>query len=86
MRCRKQEKSDNLAKRNSWRITSETFRGFADVVVNRFLPFLEDSFRTGGRVSQSKIRVERLISLSSKSIEVAITVLIIGFVAGFWLH
>ena len=78
-------KSDNLAKRNLWRITSETFRGFADVVVNRFLPFLEDSFRTGvAGVSQSKIRVERLISLSSKSIEVAITVLIIGFVAGFY--
>jgi len=78
-------KSDNLAKRNLWRITSETFRGFANVVVNRFLPFLEDSFRTGvAGVSQSKIRVERLISLSSKSIEVAITVLIIGFVAGFY--
>lgn len=78
-------KSDNLAKRNLWRITSETFRGFADVVVNRFLPFLEDSFRTGvAGVSRSKIRVERLISLSSKSIEVAITVLIIGFVAGFY--
>lgn len=78
-------KSDNLAKRNLWRITSETFRGFADVVVNRFLPFLEDSFRTGvAGVSRSKIRVERLRSLSSKSIEVAITVLIIGFVAGFY--
>jgi len=35
-------------------------------------------------VSRSKIRVERLRSLSSKSIEVAITVLIIGFVAGFY--
>ena len=71
-------KSDNLAKRNLWRITSETFRGFADVVVNRFLPFLEDSFRTGvAGVSRSKIRVERLRSLSSKSIEVAITVFII---------
>ena len=78
-------KSDNLAKRNLWRITSETFRGFADVVVNRFLPFLEDSFRTGvAGVSRSKIRVERLRSLSSKSIEVAIMVLIIGFVAGFY--
>jgi ABC-type multidrug transport system fused ATPase/permease subunit len=76
---------DNRAKRDLWRITSETFRGFADVVVNRFLPYLQKSFDTGIRdVSRSKIRVERLKSLSSKSIEVAIMLMIVGFVAGFY--
>ncbi len=76
---------DNKAKRDLWRITSETFRGFADVVVNRFLPYLQKSFDTGVRdVSRSKIRVERLKSLSSKSVEVAIMLMIVGFVAGFY--
>jgi len=76
---------DNRAKRDLWRITSETFRGFADVVVNRFLPYLQKSFDTGIRdVSRSKIRVERLKSLSSKLIEVAIMLMIVGFVAGFY--
>ena len=76
---------DNRAKRDLWRITSETFRGFADVVVNRFLPYLQKSFDTGiWDVSRSKIRVERLKSLSSKSIEVAIMLMIVGFVAGFY--
>jgi ABC-type multidrug transport system fused ATPase/permease subunit len=76
---------DNRAKRDLWRITSETFRGFADVMVNRFLPYLRKSFNTGVHdVSQSKIRVERLRSLSSRSIEVAIMLMIVGFVAGFY--
>jgi len=76
---------DNKAKRDLWRITSETFRGFADVVVNRFLPYLHKSFDAGVRdVSRSKIRVERLKSLSSKSVEVAIMLMIVGFVAGFY--
>jgi ABC-type multidrug transport system fused ATPase/permease subunit len=76
---------DNCAKRDLWRITSETFRGFADVMVNRFLPYLRKSFNTGVHdVSQSKIRVERLRSLSSRSIEVAIMLMIVGFVAGFY--
>ncbi|MFA7089812.1 MAG: ABC transporter ATP-binding protein [Bacteroidales bacterium] len=76
---------DNRAKRDLWRITTETFRGFADVMVNHFLPYLQQSFHTGVRdVSQSKFRVERLKSLSSRSIEVAIMLMIIGFVAGFY--
>ena len=76
---------DNQAKRNLWRITSDTFRGFADVVVNRFLPYLEDSFnRSVADVSRSKIGVERLRSLSSKAIEVAIMIMIAGFVVGFY--
>jgi ABC-type multidrug transport system fused ATPase/permease subunit len=76
---------DNRAKRDLWRTTTETFRGFADVMVNRFLPYLQQSFHSGVRdVSQSKIRVERLKSLSSRSIEVAIMLMIVGFVAGFY--
>ncbi|MFA7718229.1 MAG: ABC transporter ATP-binding protein, partial [Candidatus Absconditabacterales bacterium] len=76
---------DNCAKRDMWRITSETFRGFADVMVNCFLPYLRKSFDKGVHdVSRSKIRVERLRSLSSKSIEVAIMLMIVGFVAGFY--
>ncbi|MDD2832344.1 MAG: ABC transporter ATP-binding protein [Bacteroidales bacterium] len=76
---------DNRAKRDLWRITSETFRGFADVMVNRFLPYLQKSFDKGVHdVSRSKIRVECLRSLSSRSIEVAIMLMIVGFVAGFY--
>lgn len=62
-------KSDNLAKRNLWPDHLGNFSWICRCGSQPFPAFLEDSFRTGvAGVSQSKIRVERLISLSSKSI------------------
>ena len=74
-------KSDNEAKKNQWRVTIETFRGYAEVEVNNSFPKLIKIFKNGlDAISNSKERTESLRSISSKLIEVGVIVVIIGVV------
>lgn len=74
-------KADNEAKRSQWRVTIETFRGYAEVEVNNAFPKLMDFFRSGLKaISDSKIRAESLRSIASKSIEVGVIFVITGVV------
>jgi len=78
-------KADNEAKKNQWRVTTETFRGYADVVVNNFFPFLSKAFSEGiAAVSASKMQVERLKSLASKYIEISVILMITGVVVAYY--
>jgi len=78
-------KADNEAKKNQWRVTTETFRGYADVVVNNFFPLLSKAFSEGiTEVSASKMKVERLKSLASKYIEVSVILMITGVVVAYY--
>lgn len=74
-------KSDNEAKKNQWRVTIETFRGYAEVEVNNSFPKLIKIFKNGlDAISNSKERTESLRSISSKLIEIGVIVVIIGVV------
>lgn len=78
-------KADNEAKKNQWRVTTETFRGYADVVVNNFFPLLSKAFSEGiTEVSASKMKVERLKSLASKYIEISVILMITGVVVAYY--
>ena len=78
-------KVDNEAKKNQWRVTTETFRGYADVVVNNYFPLLNKAFSEGiAAVSASKMQVERLKSLASKYIEVSVLLMITGVVVAYY--
>lgn len=78
-------KADNEAKKSQWRVTTETFRGYADVVVNNYFPLLSKAFGEGiAAVSASKMQVERLKSLASKYIEVSVLLMITGVVVGYY--
>jgi len=77
--------ADNEAKKNQWRVTTETFRGYADVVVNNYFPLLSKAFGEGiAAVSASKMKVERLKSLASKYIEVSVILMITGVVVAYY--
>ncbi len=80
-------KSDNEAKKNQWRVTIETFRGYAEVEVNNSFPKLIKIFKSGlDAISDSKERTESLRSISSKLIEIGVIVVIIGVVlAGYFI-
>lgn len=74
-------KADNEAKKNQWRVTIETFRGYAEVEVNNSFPKLIGIFKKGlDTITNSKERVESLKSFSSKLIEVGIVAVIIGVI------
>jgi len=78
-------KIDNEAKKNQWRVTTETFRGYADVVINNFFPLLSKAFSEGiAAVSASKMQVERLKSLASKYIEISVILMITGVVVAYY--
>jgi ABC-type multidrug transport system fused ATPase/permease subunit len=78
-------KADNEAKKNQWRVTTETFRGYADVVVNNYFPLLSKAFGDGiAAVSASKMQVERLKSLASKYIEISVILMITGVVVAYY--
>ncbi len=78
-------KADNQAKKNQWRVTTETFRGYADVVVNNFFSLLSNAFSEGiAAVSASKIQVERLQSLAAKYIEISVILMITGVVVAYY--
>ena len=78
-------KIDNEAKKNQWRVATETFRGYADVVVNNYFPLLNKAFSEGiAAVSASKMQVERLKSLASKYIEVSVLLMITGVVVAYY--
>ena len=77
--------ADNEAKKSQWRVTTETFRGYADVVVNNYFPLLSKAFGEGiAAVSASKMKVERLKSLASKYIEVSVILMITGVVVAYY--
>lgn len=77
--------ADNEAKKSQWRVTTETFRGYADVVVNNYFPLLNKAFGEGiAAVSASKMKVERLKSLASKYIEVSVILMITGVVVAYY--
>ena len=77
--------ADNEAKKSQWRVTTETFRGYADVMVNNYFPLLSKAFGEGiAAVSASKMKVERLKSLASKYIEVSVILMITGVVVAYY--
>lgn len=74
-------KLDNEAKKSQWRVTMETFRGYAEVEVNNAFPKLMGLFRKGLKaISDCKERTERLKSIASRLIETGVIVVIIGVV------
>ena len=74
-------KADNEAKKNQWRVTIETFRGYAEVEVNNSFPKLIEIFKNGlNTISNSKEGVESLRSIASKLIEIGIITVIIGVI------
>ncbi|HBY02035.1 MAG TPA: hypothetical protein DEG92_05795 [Rikenellaceae bacterium] len=79
-------KSDNEAKKSQWRVTIETFKGYAEVEVNNSFPKLIRVFEKGlNAISDSKERTESLRSISSKLIEIGVIIVIIGVVlAGYF--
>ncbi|TVR75539.1 MAG: ABC transporter ATP-binding protein [Marinilabiliales bacterium] len=85
MQMQKAGKADNEAKRSQWRVTTEIFRGYADIVVNNYFQRLSNAFTQGTKViSMCKMQVERLKSMVSKSIEINVILLITGVVAGYY--
>ena len=85
-RLQRAGKSDNEAKKSQWRVTIETFRGYAEVEVNNSFPKLIKVFENGlNAISNSRERTESLRSISSKLIEIGVVVVIIGVVlAGYF--
>jgi len=85
-RLQRAGKTDNEAKKSQWRVTMETFRGYAEVEVNNSFPKLINVFENGlNAISNSKERTESLRSISSKLIETGVIVVIIGVVlAGYF--
>lgn len=78
-------RADNEAKRSQWRVTMETFRGYAEVEVNNAFPKLMDIFRRGLKaISDCKERTESLRSIASKSIEIGVIVVITGVVVTYY--
>jgi len=79
-------KSDNEAKKSQWRVTAETFRGYAELEVNNSFPKLAEIFQNGlNTISNSKQRMENLRSASSKLIETGIIAVITGVIlAGYF--
>ena len=85
-RLQRAGKSDNEAKKSQWRVTIETFRGYAEVEVNNSFPKLIKVFENGlNAISNSRERTESLRSISSKLIEIGVVAVIIGVVlAGYF--
>ena len=85
-RLQRAGKSDNETKKSQWRVTIETFRGYAEVEVNNSFPKLIKVFENGlNAISNSKERTESLRSISSKLIEIGVIIVIIGVVlAGYF--
>lgn len=85
-RLQRAGKSDNEAKKSQWRVTIETFRGYAEVEVNNSFPKLINVFENGlNAISNSRERTESLKSISSKLIETGVIVVITGVVlAGYF--
>lgn len=85
-RLQRAGKSDNEAKKSQWRVTIETFRGYAEVEVNNSFPKLIKVFENGlNAISNSRERTESLKSISSKLIETGVIVVITGVVlAGYF--
>lgn len=82
-KLQKAGKEDNEAKRGQWRITIETFRGYAEVEVNGVFTKLVGFFRKGlASISGCKMRTENLKSMASKSVEVGVIAIITGVIAG----
>lgn len=79
-------KRDNEAKKNQWRVTAETFRGYAELEVNNALSKLAEIFDTGlHAISKSKLKTESLKSASSKLIETGVIIAITGVIlAGYF--
>ena len=87
-RLQRAGKTDNEAKKSQWRVTIETFRGYAEVEVNNSFPKLIKVFENGlNAISNSKERTESLKSVSSKLIETGVIIVIIGVVlAGYFFE
>ncbi len=85
-RLQRAGKTDNEAKKSQWRVTIETFRGYAEIEVNNSFPKLIKVFENGlNAISNSKERTESLRSISSKLIETGVIIVIIGVVlAGYF--
>lgn len=76
---------ENEAKKRQWQVTTETFRGYAEVVINDYFPTLSRGFEKGiSAVSKSRMHVESLKSLTSRSIEVLVILMMVGVVVGYY--
>jgi ABC-type multidrug transport system fused ATPase/permease subunit len=74
-------KSDNEAKKTQWRVTIETFRGYAEIEVNNSFPKLINVFKKGlDAISNYRVRTESLKSISSRLIEIGVIVVIMGVI------
>lgn len=78
-------KADHQAKRQQWKITAETFRGYPDIDVNNYFPGIEKKFLAGiQQICAGKRQAERLKSLASRSIEVSLILMVAALVAGYY--
>ncbi|HPS24650.1 MAG: ABC transporter ATP-binding protein [Bacteroidales bacterium] len=87
-KLQKAGREDNEAKRNQWRITMETFRGYAEVAVNNAFPGMYALFGDGLKtIADSRIRTDRIKSAASGMIEIGVMVVITGVIAAsFYLY
>ncbi len=78
---KKESLEDNRAKREQWRTTLQTYKGYAEVEVNNAFPIILERFKKGlSTISDYKIKTEQLRSLTSKSLEVGIMAIIISII------
>lgn len=77
--------ADHLAKKQQWRITAETFRGFPDMEVNGYFPGMKNKFEEGiQRICAGKRQMERLKSLASRSVEISLILMVTALVVGYY--
>jgi ABC-type multidrug transport system fused ATPase/permease subunit len=75
----------HLAKKQQWRIAAEAFRGYPDIDVNGYFPGMEKTFREGiQKICTNKRQIERLKSLSSRSVEISLILMVAILVAGYY--
>ncbi len=82
---RKAGEADHQAKKQQWRIAAEAFRGYPDIDVNGYFPGMEKTFREGiQKICTNKRQIEHLKSLSSRSVEISLILMVAILVAGYY--
>lgn len=80
-RLRRVGKEDNIAKRKQWKIATESFRGYPDVVVGNAFGEFKRAFKSGiEQISGNRLYAERLRSISGRSVEMGLVAVIAGFI------
>ncbi|MHC1779172.1 MAG: ATP-binding cassette domain-containing protein [Bacteroidales bacterium] len=83
-RLKEAGRADNLSRREQWKTTIESFRGYADIALNGIFPYMKSKFEKGTeRISGNKIYMERVRSATVRIMETAVFVILSALLIAF---